>query len=32
MEMDVSGLFMETSKEDAMDKIAEDFEIIAVID
>jgi hypothetical protein len=32
MEMDVSGLFMETSKEDAMDKIAEDFETRAVID
>ena len=32
MKMDVNGLFMETSKEDAMNKIVEDFETIAVID
>lgn len=32
MKMDVKGLFMETSKEDAMDKIVEDFQAIAVID
>ena len=31
IKMDVSGLFIETSKEEAIDKIVEDFETTAIV-